>query len=112
MESVLSLLLFVGFIYLMMRFGCGAHMRSGGCGHSSHHHDKAGQNSQEQLGSGTGQRLRDPVCGMQIESERASFATHYGPKAYYFCSKECYRRFQERPADFVELTRTEKRDVA
>jgi hypothetical protein len=35
-ESVLSTLVFIGFVYLMMRYGCGAHMHAGGCGHSSH----------------------------------------------------------------------------
>ena len=29
MDNLLSLLLFVAFIYLMMRYGCGGHMRHG-----------------------------------------------------------------------------------
>jgi hypothetical protein len=36
MESRISILLFVGFLYLMMRFGCGGRMRSEGSGHESH----------------------------------------------------------------------------
>ena len=40
MESLISVLLFIGFLYLMMRFGCGAHMHAGGCGHSSHDREK------------------------------------------------------------------------
>jgi hypothetical protein len=47
MESLISILLFVGFLYLMMRFGCGARMHGGGCGHSSHGHCK----KNEDLGS-------------------------------------------------------------
>ena len=43
MESFISVLLFIGFLYLMMRFGCGAHMHAGGCGHSSHDHGKTKQ---------------------------------------------------------------------
>jgi hypothetical protein len=35
MGSVLSILLFVAVFYLMMRYGCGAHMHGGGCGNSS-----------------------------------------------------------------------------
>ena len=50
MESLLSVLFFVGFLYLMMRYGCGAHIHQGGCRHSSHHHtqmnSKPGEHSQ------------------------------------------------------------------
>jgi hypothetical protein len=49
MESLLSVLLFVGFLYLMMRFGCGAHMH-GGCGHSSHDHGNTKEGSAEHDG--------------------------------------------------------------
>ena len=33
MEGLFSFLLFAGFFYLMMRFGCGAHMIHGSHGH-------------------------------------------------------------------------------
>lgn len=33
MEGLLSLLLFAGFFYFMMRFGCGAHLVHGHAGH-------------------------------------------------------------------------------
>ena len=33
MDGLLSLLLFAGLFFLMMRFGCGAHMAHGGHGH-------------------------------------------------------------------------------
>ena len=107
MGSLLSILLFVAVFYLMMRFGCGAHMHGGGCGHSSDADSKRHQD----LGNHSNERqiIRDPVCGMQIQSERAAYSAHYGPDTYYFCSKECYRRFQERPESFAEVARTETR---
>lgn len=36
MPGLLSLLLFAGFFYWMMRYGCGAHMVHGHGGHESH----------------------------------------------------------------------------
>ncbi|MEE9598461.1 MAG: hypothetical protein V3V96_16940 [Acidiferrobacterales bacterium] len=36
MEGLFSLLLFAGIFYLMMRFGCGAHMVHGHGGHGGH----------------------------------------------------------------------------
>jgi hypothetical protein len=47
MESIFSILLFIGFFYLMMRFGCGAHMHGGGCGHSSDSHNKGKEGLRE-----------------------------------------------------------------
>jgi hypothetical protein len=45
-DSILSVLLFIGFLYLMMRYGCGAHIHGGGCGHMSHHDHKADERNE------------------------------------------------------------------
>jgi YHS domain-containing protein len=115
MESLLSILLFVAFFYLMMRFGCGAHMLSnagGGCGHSSHSHNKTDDESSQPVISDSKRNARDPVCGMEIETARATASTKYGANTFYFCSKECYERFKERPDYFAEIERMSKRYVA
>ncbi len=41
--------------------------------------------------------VRDPVCGMPIEKEKAKFKTEVRGRLYYFCSEYCQRRFLERP---------------
>lgn len=51
MEGLFSLLLFAVFFYVMMRFGCGAHMIHGGHGGQGQHAAAGGDNT-------------DPVCGM------------------------------------------------
>ena len=112
MESVLSILLFVAVLYLMMRYGCGAHMHGGGCGHTSRDHSKRNEDSGNHGKASANQVTRDPVCGMQIESKRASYSAQYGPDTYYFCSKECLRRFEDRPESFAEIERPETRNVA
>ena len=53
MEGLLSLLLFAGLFYLMMRFGCGAHMVHGHKGHSGHE-----QRNDGRAGGPNGERLR------------------------------------------------------
>jgi hypothetical protein len=43
-EGLLSLLFFAGLFFLMMRFGCGAHMAHGG--HGDHHGKTGGHDGQ------------------------------------------------------------------
>ncbi len=40
--------------------------------------------------------VRDPVCGMPLEPEKAKFEAEFSGKVYYFCSEYCKRRFFER----------------
>jgi YHS domain-containing protein len=99
-------------LYLMMRFGCGAHMAGGGCGHLSHHQHKVGENRADQASSGAALVTRDPVCGMRIEATGAAYSKQYGEDVFYFCSKDCYRKFNEDPERFAEMVRMEKRYIA
>lgn len=41
MDGLFSLLLFAGLFFLMMRFGCGAHVMHGGHGHQHDGHEVA-----------------------------------------------------------------------
>lgn len=77
MEGLLSLLVFAGLFFLMMRFGCGSHISHGGCGHPNGkhaEHDEHGATSN----SGTytcpmHPEIRQPSpgtcpkCGMALE---------------------------------------------
>lgn len=114
MDLIFPILLFTAFLYLMMRYGCGAHMRGGGCGHSSHGHGNA-QTNEDSGGldvSKAKEMTRDPVCLMRIDNALASDSMRYGAETYYFCSKECHRQFQERPDYFREILRMEERYIA
>ena len=64
MDGFLSLLLFAGFFYFMMRFGCGSHMVHG---HGS------GMNGD--MGSNT---ATDPVCGMTVQPGEGYAKMHQG----------------------------------
>jgi YHS domain-containing protein len=112
MGSLISLLLFVGFFYLMMKYGCGAHVHGGGCGHSGHQQHKTDEQTPSQSIAPLRTVTRDPACGMDIEISRASYSVEYGPKTYYFCSKDCLIKFRERPEYFAEIERMERRYIA
>ena len=62
MRGLLTLLLYAGFFYLMMRFGCGAHMVHGGHGGHADGEHAGHSGSEEQMAS-----AKDPVCGMTVE---------------------------------------------
>ena len=86
----LGTLLFWGVLFfIMMRFGCGAHMM-GGHGHHGGHgrHDGA-------------DGAKDPVCGMDVDSEKAAAASVHGGRTYYFCSPSCRDKFEKEPAKYA-----------
>jgi YHS domain-containing protein len=45
--------------------------------------------------------VKDPVCGMEIESSQAPAQTIYQDQAYYFCSNECKQTFVENPEEYA-----------
>jgi YHS domain-containing protein len=56
--------------------------------------------------------VTDPVCGMQIEPERAAGAVEFQGVAYYFCSESCRRQFEADPAKYVHADSAQKRRSA
>lgn len=90
MEGLISLLIFAGLFFVMMRFGCGAHMMHGG--HGSH-----GQNKQDK----NQKKHTDPVCGMEVDSEQGYGKMHDG-NLYRFCSRDCLDKFETDPEQYVK----------
>ena len=83
MEGLLSLLLFAGLFYVMMRFGCGAHMVHGK--HTGH--------------ESTTKHI-DPVCGMEVNAEQGYGKMHEG-KLHRFCSRSCLDKFEVNPYQYL-----------
>ena len=48
--------------------------------------------------------LRDPVCGMTLESYDVAFSRAYGGRTYHFCSPVCRERFDHDPGRYVPAT--------
>jgi len=51
--------------------------------------------------------VKDPVCTMKIEKEKAPFHIEQNKNTYYFCSKKCLDTFNERPEDFLKKEKNE-----
>ncbi len=88
MEGLGSLLLFGVLFYLMMRFGCGAHMIHGHGNHASHHASSEMQGGQ-----------KDPVCGMDVAEGSGHAKMHEG-RSLRFCSRKCLDKFEQNPATY------------
>ena len=86
MESLGSLILFIVLFYVMMRFGCGAHMAHGHAHHDSNDdHDGGGKKP-------IGHKFVDPVCGMEVEPSEG-YGKMYEGIPYRFCSRDCLDKF-------------------
>lgn len=49
-------------------------------------------------------RVKDPICGKEIEIALASAVSHYKGLTYYFCSEECKKCFEEEFGRYLEET--------
>jgi Cu+-exporting ATPase len=45
---------------------------------------------------------RDPVCGMNVEPNKAAAKVEHGGKTYYFCAPGCAKRFQLAPEKYLQ----------
>lgn len=103
MDTLLSFLLFGALFFVMMRFGCGAHVMG-------HHHGRHGTGSDNNSGKGGNGAVwvppksdTDPVCGMMVDPTTAKSCVHDG-KVYYFCADQCRQKFEADPALFTSGT--------
>lgn len=46
-------------------------------------------------------QVKDPVCGMSIDSNSAAGSSSYQGQTYYFCSDQCKTQFDANPAQYV-----------
>ena len=101
MEGLLTFLVFGGLFFLMMRYGCGAHMAHGGhgghAGHDSHAANEAISHT-------------DPVCGMDVDMTQG-YGKMYEGQLYRFCSRKCLDRFEENPEKYLNQAAADSRGV-
>lgn len=48
---------------------------------------------------------KDPVCGMQVDPERAAYRSDYQGKTYYFCCAGCKSKFDRNPGQYLQPPR-------
>jgi len=99
MDALIYFVLWTGLIFLMMRFGCGAHVK--GHGHGSH-----GPHSRDTAERANEVRWVPPendvdlVCGKTVHPDQAKPSIYDG-MVYYFCSRECRERFEAAPDLYI-----------
>ncbi|HJS52366.1 MAG TPA: YHS domain-containing protein [Pyrinomonadaceae bacterium] len=45
--------------------------------------------------------VKDPVCGMEIDSEDTPAQSEFAGRTYYFCATECKEKFDADPQQFA-----------
>ncbi|MDA8107945.1 MAG: YHS domain-containing protein [Betaproteobacteria bacterium] len=93
LKSLGTILLWGVLFFVLMRFGCGAHIMGG----HGHHGGQGG-------GDDAGGTVKDPVCGMDVEPGKAAAASVYRGRTHYFCSTSCRDKFEKDPAKFAAGT--------
>ena len=43
----------------------------------------------------------DPVCGMSLDEKSAPVQTTYAGQKYYFCSNDCFQKFNANPKKYA-----------
>ena len=46
-------------------------------------------------------KVKDPVCGMEIDPKAAAGKSEYQGQTYYFCSPDCKKAFDKGPEKYV-----------
>jgi YHS domain-containing protein len=44
---------------------------------------------------------RDPICGMDVDRERAAAQSEYSGRTFYFCSTACKSQFDKNPIRYA-----------
>ena len=48
---------------------------------------------------------KDPVCGMNVNPEKAHFKFGYQNQQYFFCSQKCLESFKQNPDKYLSAQR-------
>lgn len=86
MRPWLYFLISAAFLFLIMRGGCGSHVM--GHGHHYGHDGNPSPSPTDSMPAMSAKQVRDPVCGMTIDSATAMTSGHRGT-IYFFCSDKC-----------------------
>lgn len=47
----------------------------------------------------------DPVCGMQVDEQKAAGKSEHKKQTYYFCSTGCKTRFDQNPEQYAKKSK-------
>ena len=98
MEALLYFIIWAAAIFVMMRFGCGAHVMGHGRKHGQT--EESPKTETSELRWVPPETDIDPVCGKVASTNEARATVHAGT-VYYLCSRECREVFETAPELYV-----------
>ncbi|MER9330758.1 heavy metal translocating P-type ATPase [Mesorhizobium sp. M0488] len=72
--------------------------------HSEHDHHTHGGCCATKAAAGDTGVVRDPVCGMTVDTAAGKPTAEHGGRLYHFCSEGCRTKFQAEPESFLSAT--------
>jgi len=99
MESIIWFLITGALFFFMMKFGCGSHMGGHG-GHEGHGGDSSDKKTSGGVSSAA-LKIKDPVCGMEIDERQAYGMIRKNDRQIYFCSEKCAGKFNAEPDKYL-----------
>ncbi len=46
--------------------------------------------------------VKDPVCGMDVDTEKSTLSLEHEGETYWFCGKGCLLEFKDDPAVYLD----------
>lgn len=54
----------------------------------------------------------DPVCGMQVDDQKAPAKSQHKGQDYYFCATDCKKKFDQQPEQYTGSKATQGKGQA
>ncbi len=54
-------------------------------------------------------KVKDPVCGMEVDADKATLSSEHMGKSFYFCSENCKEAFEMNPMHYMTKEKKEKK---
>jgi YHS domain-containing protein len=109
MEMLLTIAVWAGLFFVMMRFGCGSHLTG------RNHKNATGNDPLATMGTPElrwvpAEKDIDPVCKKTVATRAAKSCVHEG-KVYYFCSRDCREVFEAAPDIYTDTGDTNQNSL-
>jgi YHS domain-containing protein len=66
-----------------------------------HEHGEGHEHMEHGEGHEENGKVKDAVCGMEIDKDKAAATYEYKGKTYYFCMEKCKEEFAKNPAKYI-----------
>jgi Cu+-exporting ATPase len=55
---------------------------------------------------------KDPVCGKQVDENKAPATTSYQGQKYSFCGQDCKNKFDQQPQNYTQNAQNRQQEPA